>query len=88
MNEHFLCICFLDLLASVKDGSWPCFVGLSVNVCSEPLVIGRRGEISTAKRLAADNGRQQSSKEVSCSESGVREYRSDCVIFLKNDLVV
>ena len=28
---------------SVTDGSWPCVVRLSVNVCSEPLVMGRRG---------------------------------------------
>jgi len=25
--EHFLNICFLGLLASVMDGSWPCVVG-------------------------------------------------------------
>ena len=25
--EHFLYICFLGLLASVTDGSWPCVVG-------------------------------------------------------------
>ena len=42
--DHIQYICFLGLLTSATDGSWPRAVSQSVNVYCGPLVIGRGGE--------------------------------------------
>jgi hypothetical protein len=71
--DHFWYICFLGLLASVTDGSWPCITSLIHPCMFRNCCRGCTEKDLNEETLAADNGRQQSSETEVTYESNVSE---------------